>query len=50
MKYSGISFTYYVIILGGGVQSHDDLDVEGEVWKTIQLVKLKAAGMIELIY
>ena len=30
MKYAGILFTYYVIILGGwGVQSHDDLDDAG---------------------
>ena len=28
MKYAGISFTYYVIILG--VKSHDDLDDAGE--------------------
>ena len=33
MKYVGILFTYYVIILGGewGVQSHDDFDDAGGV-------------------
>ena len=30
IKYAGILFTYYIIILGGvGVQSHDDLDDAG---------------------
>ena len=32
IKYAGILFTYYIIILGGvGVQSHDDLDDAGGV-------------------